>query len=234
MLLKLFGSNCLTNGTLRYLTLILQVWFVTHLHQHVLGKLTVNTPETEFLESAFLTSSLVHFYMLQCKNHSLKFTFLSNISDYNFFCQPSFFWKICLHLQASLPLIAKENHPALFLPFRLYSNRSHQKITRRFQAGSLGSPRYHCLWEQPGSIDLSPGDVNYQPSVQIVSFFSALSLIPEVSAWSREAFNGKLISQTLPVRKLLPGPGSRLEHQGIYVIWGSNYLWNASQRAWKR
>ena len=35
---------------------------MTHLHQHVLGKLIVNTPETEFLESAFLTSSLVNFY----------------------------------------------------------------------------------------------------------------------------------------------------------------------------
>lgn len=51
-------------------------------------------------------------------------------------------------------------------------------------------------------------------------FFSPLSLIPRVSAWSREAFNGKLISQILPVQKFLPGPGPCLEHQGIHEMEG--------------
>ena len=54
--------NCLINRTLGYLAMILQVWFMTHLHQNDPGKLVVNTPTTGFLESAFLKSSLVNPY----------------------------------------------------------------------------------------------------------------------------------------------------------------------------
>lgn len=157
------------------------------------------------------------------------------VTYFNIFCAPSLFTLEDRFASSAFPTTYSSRKPSNRLkPFYLSSNRSHRKITRRLWAGRLGSPCYHCLWKQPGSIDLSPDDVNYQPSLQTVSFFSALSWIPEVSAWSREALNGKLISQIFPVQKLLPGPNPCLKHQGIYVMWGSNYLPNASQRARKR
>ena len=158
--------NCLINRTLGYLAMILQVWFMTHLHQNDPGKLVVNTPTTGFLESAFLMSSLVNPYTYWslkishsnahfCPNFRLSFFFffcllllllLSRFSCVQlyatpwtaahqappsvgfsrqeywsgvplpspFFCLLSSFWKICLHLEASLPPVAKENRPALF------------------------------------------------------------------------------------------------------------------------
>ena len=110
----LFEFNCLINRALGYLAMILQVWFMTH----DLGKLAVNTPTTGFLESAFLTSSLVNPYAhwsLKISHSNAHFypNFRSSLSLF-FFCLLSSFWKICLHLEASLPPVAEENHPALF------------------------------------------------------------------------------------------------------------------------
>ena len=93
-------------------------------------------------------------------------------------------------------------------PVGFWSDRSLGRASWRLWAGRLGS-QAAVFREQPGSVDLSPASVNYQRSLWTISILSALGLIPQVSAWSREALNGKLISQILPVQKLVPGPSPR-------------------------
>ena len=107
----LFEFNCLINRALGYLAMILQVWFMTH----DLGKLAVNTPTTGFLESAFLTSSLVNPYApwsLKISHSNAHFypNFRSSLSL--FFFLPTLFFLKDLFASWGLPTTCSRRKPS--------------------------------------------------------------------------------------------------------------------------
>lgn len=121
------------------------------------------------------------------------------------------------HLLASSEFTATYNERKIILPLSPLCSCS--QITHQPRAGSIILPVTTVYGNSQVVLICHLAMLITSEACRLFPFFPllALSLIPEVSAWNQEPFNGKLINRILPVQKWLPGHGPCIEHQGIHV-----------------